>query len=78
MGIALRAEHILTEHEDNVPRLPGRIQMFKGSRALIDKTGQQHYMSLVRKAVMSSPAARTILGTSDALVMPGIVLTSRK
>ena len=32
----------------------------------------------VRKAVMSMPAARTILGTSEALVMPGIVLTSRK
>ena len=31
-----------------------------------------------RKSVISMPAVRTIFGTNDALVIPGIVLTSRK
>ena len=38
----------------------------------------EHSMIPVRKSVMSIPAVRTILGTREALVMPGIVLTSRK
>jgi hypothetical protein len=35
-------------------------------------------MTVVRNAVISIPAALTILGTSEALVIPGIVFTSRK
>ena len=32
----------------------------------------------VRKSVMSNLAVRIIFGTRDALVIPGIVLTSKK
>jgi hypothetical protein len=35
-------------------------------------------MIVVRKSVIDIPAARTICGTSDAEVIPGIVFTSRK
>lgn len=35
-------------------------------------------MTEVRKSVMSIPAVRSIFGTSEALVIPGIVLISKK
>ena len=43
------------------------------------KLGNQEFSMIVdRKAVMSREAVLTILGTSEALVIPGMVLISKK
>ena len=58
--------------------LKHKFYMFEGVIWNVGQVRQPFSMMSVRKSVMSMPAARTILGTRDALVMPGMVLTSRK
>ena len=67
--------------QNEAPCLLRRIQSLKRSGALPYKLREQHYeFSIIElsKAVKSKPAVRIILGTREALVIPGIVLISRK
>ena len=84
MGIVLRPQHLFAKHQDNGTRLLLRVQRFQSLGAGFHKFCKKHFssyefsMTVVRNAVISIPAALTILGTSEALVIPGIVFTSRK
>ena len=81
VGVGGGAQFLREEHQNQTPRLRRRVQGLEAGDAVADELGEQHYecsMMVLRKAVMSRPAVRTIRGTSDALVMPGIVLISRK
>lgn len=87
IGITLSTKQFLAQHQDYRAGLLGWIQRLQHLGAGFYKFRKKHddlspyyefSMTDVRNEVMSSPAARTILGTSDALVMPGIVLTSKK
>ena len=81
MRVALSAKHLAAKTKNEAPSLLRRIQSLKSRTAFPYKLREQHYefsMIVERKSVKLSPASRTILGTRDALVIPGIVLTSRK
>ena len=81
MRIARDTQPFTAEQRHQTPRLGRRVQSFESRGRLPDEIRKQHYESSIiplRNSVMSIPAAATILGTSEALVMPGMVLTSRK
>ena len=80
-SLSSRPETVLAEYGEDRPGFSLRIQFFEGGYAFLQELRQQHQvfsMTFVRNAVMSIPAARTILGTREALVMPGMVLISKK
>ena len=77
----ISAAAFLTKHQHDVHGLRGRIKGFKPGRTFLEEVSQEHQeLSIipVRKSVMSIPAVLTILGTREALVIPGMLLTSRK
>ena len=75
------AEQPLAQTQHEAPRLLRRVQSLERRGAIQYEAPQLHYEFSTmtdRNSVMLMPAWRTILGTSDALVMPGMVLVSRK
>ena len=79
--MAGRTEQLLQGRIYHLPRFPFWINDGEGLRSFFYEVYKTHYefsMILVRKSVIERPAARTICGTREAAVIPGIVLTSRK
>ena len=81
MIIGQESADVFCKTRNEAPRLTGRIQSLEPAGALAYELREQHYefsMIVERNCVTVKPASRTILGTREALVIPGMVLTSRK
>ena len=83
MSITFKAQFFLAEYGYYGPPLLWRVDVFEAGTGRFYKIFEKHRgyefsMMVVRKSVTSSPAVRTIFGTNEALVIPGIVLISRK
>ena len=81
MGVTVYPKTFPAEKMKDIPGFGSRIKVSKTGNPFPKEIPEQHQeLSIipVRKSVMSIPAVLTILGTSEALVIPGIVLTSRK
>ena len=79
--MARNTNTMLQKHEDHLTCLPFGKGLRNGLGSFAYEVPQKHYefsITVVRKSVIDIPDARTICGTSEAEVIPGMVFTSRK